>query len=65
MSDGARTRGSARAGTRSSNGAGPDESVIEAARERVTRSPLPSATVAGAARLFGTLAAEGASAVAG
>jgi 1-acyl-sn-glycerol-3-phosphate acyltransferase len=65
VSDGARTRGSARAGTRSSNGAGPDESVIEAARERVARSPLPSASLGGAARLFGNLAAAGASAVAG
>jgi 1-acyl-sn-glycerol-3-phosphate acyltransferase len=64
VSDGASTRGSARAGAGSSNGAGPDESVFEAARERVSRAPLPTASLGVAAKVFAGLAAEGASGVA-
>jgi 1-acyl-sn-glycerol-3-phosphate acyltransferase len=65
VSDGASTRGPARAGAGSTNGAGPDGSAVQAARERVARAPLPTATVGSAARVLGGLAAEGASAVAG
>jgi 1-acyl-sn-glycerol-3-phosphate acyltransferase len=64
VSDGPSTRGPARAGAGSSNGAGPDESAVRAARERITRAPLPGAGVGSAARLLGDLATEGASAVA-
>jgi 1-acyl-sn-glycerol-3-phosphate acyltransferase len=64
VSDGASTRGPARAGAGSTNGAGPDQSTVQAARERVTRAPLPAADIGSAARLVGELAAGGASAVA-
>jgi 1-acyl-sn-glycerol-3-phosphate acyltransferase len=65
VSDGASTRGPTRAGAGSTNGAGPDQSTFEAARERVARAPLPAADIGSAARLLGGLAAGGASAVAG
>jgi 1-acyl-sn-glycerol-3-phosphate acyltransferase len=65
VSDGARTRGSARSGAGSTNGAGPDDGAVAAARDRVTRAPLPTSALGAAARFLGSLAAEGASAVSG
>jgi 1-acyl-sn-glycerol-3-phosphate acyltransferase len=65
VSDGAGTRrGSTRSSNGSSNGAGPPENIVEAARERVSGSPLPTATLGSVARIAGSLAAEGASTVA-
>ena len=65
MSDGAGTRrdpSSAVDGR--SNGAGPDENVLDAARERVTRAAVPGASIGSVARVWAELASEGASAVA-
>jgi 1-acyl-sn-glycerol-3-phosphate acyltransferase len=57
LSDGTRTRSRPGSPDRGRNGSGPDESVFDAARERVARATAPrAATVGGAARALAGLA---------
>jgi 1-acyl-sn-glycerol-3-phosphate acyltransferase len=65
LSDGAGTRRGPSGVAGRTNGAGPDESVVEAARERVATASLPADSLASMARVWADLASEGASAVAG